>query len=146
MWKEGNKHYERQGFPNSIKRWGEYKFCLGELWLFNAFVMLNKTLSKHWLIKISMTCEYIQPEVKRKKKWCNSKDYSCKWSLYRVIRWKLLFDGKGMTLLIAKDVNLLKGIFLVGEMSKFLAVGWVSPPSPGFPINVCEIMECNSGR
>ena len=51
-----------------------------------------------------------------------------------------------MTLLIAKDVNLLKGIFLVGEMSKFFAVGWVSPPSPGFPINVCEIMECNSGR
>ena len=51
-----------------------------------------------------------------------------------------------MTLLIEKDVNLLKGIFLVGEMSKFLAVEWDSPPSPGFPINICEIMGYNSGR
>ena len=30
--------------------------------------------------------------------------------------------GEGMTLLI-EDVNLLRGIYLVGEMSKFLAVG-----------------------
>ena len=31
--------------------------------------------------------------------------------------------GEGMTLLIEEDVNLLRGIYLVGEMSKFLAVG-----------------------
>ena len=31
--------------------------------------------------------------------------------------------GEEMRLLTAKDLNLLKGIFLMGEMSKFLAVG-----------------------
>ena len=36
----------------------------------------------------------------------------------------------------SKDVNLLREIFLVGEMSKFSTVGWDSPPSPVFPINV----------
>ena len=41
-----------------------------------------------------------------------------------------------MTLLIVENVNLLRGTFLVVEMSKFLAVGWDSAPSPGFPINV----------
>ena len=43
-----------------------------------------------------------------------------------------------MTLLIAEDVNLLRGTFQVGEISIFLAVGWDSPPSspPGFPIKV----------
>ena len=41
-----------------------------------------------------------------------------------------------MTFLIAEEVNLLRGIFLVGEMSKFLAVGWDFSPSQGFPINV----------
>ena len=40
-----------------------------------------------------------------------------------------------MTFLIA-EVNLLKEIFLMGEMSTFLAVEWDSSPSPGFPINV----------
>ena len=33
---------------------------------------------------------------------------------------------KGMTFFIAQDVNLLWRIFLVGKMSNFLAVGWVS--------------------
>ena len=41
-----------------------------------------------------------------------------------------------MTLLIAEDVNLLRGIFLVGELSKF----WLLPerfdPIPGFPKKV----------
>ena len=44
-----------------------------------------------------------------------------------------------MTLLIREDVNLLKGIFLVEEMSKFWVneqmskcVGWDFPPFPGF--------------
>ena len=36
---------------------------------------------------------------------------------------KLLFDGEGMILLIAADLNLLRGIFLVEEMSNFMAVG-----------------------
>ena len=40
-----------------------------------------------------------------------------------------------MTFLIG-EVSLLKGIFLVGELSIFLAVGWDSSPSPGFPIDV----------
>ena len=35
---------------------------------------------------------------------------------------KLLFDGEEMKLLVAKDLNVLRGIFLMGEMSKFLAV------------------------
>ena len=40
--------------------------------------------------------------------------------------------------LTAKDWNLLKGIFLMGEMSKCLAVEcWVGfSPSPGLPIKV----------
>ena len=37
-----------------------------------------------------------------------------------------------------KDVNLLKGIFLAGEMGGFLAVGWDSPQSPGFSTKVRE--------
>ena len=41
-----------------------------------------------------------------------------------------------MTFLIAEEANLLKGIFLMGKMSKSLAVGWDSSPSLGFPINV----------
>ena len=40
-----------------------------------------------------------------------------------MITGKFLFDGEEMKLLIAKDLNLLKGIFLIGEMSKYLAVG-----------------------
>ena len=43
---------------------------------------------------------------------------------------------EGMIILVAEDVNLLRGIFLVGEMSKFSAVGWDPPPYPGFTINV----------
>ena len=38
---------------------------MGEIWPFNAFVMLKTTFSKHWLIKISITCAYIKLEVKR---------------------------------------------------------------------------------
>ena len=41
-----------------------------------------------------------------------------------------------MTLLIAEDINLLRGIFLMGEINKCLAAGLDSPPSPGFPIKV----------
>ena len=41
-----------------------------------------------------------------------------------------------MTLLIVEDGNLLSGIFLLGEMRKFLAVRYDSLPSPGFPIRV----------
>ena len=55
---------ENLGFPSGIERWEEYKFCLGELWPFNAFLMLKKTFSKHWLIKIRMSFVYIKPKVK----------------------------------------------------------------------------------
>ena len=34
--------------------------------------------------------------------------------------------GEGMTLLIGEDVNLLKGIFLVGKMRKFMTTKWYS--------------------
>ena len=54
-------------------------------------------------------------------------------SLYRVMRWKLLFDGEGMTLFIVEGVNLSRRIFLDVEISKFLAVGQYSSPSQGFP-------------
>ena len=40
-----------------------------------------------------------------------------------MITLKLLFDVEEMKLLTAKDLNLLRGIFLMGEMSKFLAIG-----------------------
>ena len=66
--KEENKHYEKQGFPSSVERWAEWKFCFGEVWPFNAFVMLKTTFSKHRFIKISMTCVHIKPEVLKKKK------------------------------------------------------------------------------
>ena len=41
-----------------------------------------------------------------------------------------------MKLLTPKDLNLLRGIFLMGEMSKFLAVGYDFSPSPRLPIKV----------
>ena len=41
-----------------------------------------------------------------------------------------------MTFLLKEENNFLKGIFLVGEVSKFLAVEWDSSPSPVFLINV----------
>ena len=41
-----------------------------------------------------------------------------------------------MKLLTAKALNLLRGIFLMGKMSKFFAVGTDFSPSPGLPIKV----------
>ena len=35
----------------------------------------------------------------------------------------IFFDGEKMKLLTGKDLNLLRGDFLMGKMSKFLAVG-----------------------
>ena len=75
------------------------------------------------------------------QKWFNSNDCSHKKSFYRVIRWKLLFDGEGITFLMAGEENLLRGVFLVGQMSKFLAPEWDSSQSPGFPINLCRDNE-----
>ena len=48
----------------------------------------------------------------------------------------MLFDGEEMKLLAAKDLNLLRGIFLMGEMSKFLAIGLDFSPPPGLPMKV----------
>ena len=41
------------GFPNSIKKWEECNFYLGEFRLFNTFVMLK------------LTCVYIKRKVKK---------------------------------------------------------------------------------
>ena len=131
MQKKGNEHKEKHRFPSSIERWGEKKIFSGGLWPFNVFVMLKTTFSKHRLIKISITHVYIKPKL---KKWYNSNGYSHKWTLYIVIRWKSLFHREGTILLIAEEVNLIRGVFLV--VNKFLAVGWDSPPSLGFPISV----------
>ena len=49
--------------PHSSERWEEWTFCQGRLGSFNAFVMLNTTFSKHSLIKISIRCVYIKPEL-----------------------------------------------------------------------------------
>ena len=53
-----------------------------------------------------------------------------------MIRWKLLFDGQGMTFFIVEEVNVFKGIFVVKKMSKCLSADWDSYPSPGFPIKL----------
>ena len=60
-----NKRWEKQDFSRSIERLGEWKFCLGKFWPFNAFFMLKTTFGKYQLIKISMTCVYIKLEVKK---------------------------------------------------------------------------------
>ena len=36
-----------EGGRKEVERWREWKFCLGELESFNAFVMLKATFSKH---------------------------------------------------------------------------------------------------
>ena len=68
---------------------------------FNAFVMLKTTFSKHPLIKISIACVYIKPELKKTdatKKTAGTNEDCIGWLLEN-------FDGEGMTLLIAEDVN-----------------------------------------
>ena len=47
-----------------------------------------------------------------------------------------MFDGEEMKLLSAKKLNLLRGIFLMREMGKFLAVGLDFSASSGLPINL----------
>ena len=53
VWKRGKQEIIKEGFQNSIggreemERLREWKFCLGELRSFNAFVMLQETFSKH---------------------------------------------------------------------------------------------------
>ena len=44
---------------NNMGSWGEWKFSLRELWLFNAFAMLETTFIKLQLIKISIACVHI---------------------------------------------------------------------------------------
>ena len=45
----------------------------------------------------------------------------------------MLFDvEEGMTLLMVGDKNISRRIFLDGEISKFLVVGWVFSPIPRF--------------
>ena len=86
-----------------------------EFWPFHAFGMLKTTFSKHWLIKSNVTFVYMKTQV-----------------------YVLIFNGKEMTLLIGKNTNLLKDIFLMREMRKFLVVWSYSSLSPysGFPTKV----------
>ena len=49
-------------------------------------------------------------------------------------------EGEGITLLIAENVNLFRRIFLVGKMNNFLAVGWYSPHTQGFPLRFRRII------
>ena len=106
----------------------------GELWPSNTFAMQKTTFSKHWLIKISMACEYIKPEVKSNDTTVMTSATNEAW-----IGWwdeNCYLMGGGMTLLIAEDAYLLRRIFLVGKMSKCLLVSWYSFLSPGFPMKV----------
>ena len=45
-----------------MERWKEWKFCLGELQAFNAFVMLQGRFSKHRLVKLARR-GYVRPEI-----------------------------------------------------------------------------------
>ena len=89
-----------------------------------------------------MACVYMKPEVK--KKWNNSNDYSYKWILHRMIKWKLLFDGEGVTLLIVENVNLLREIFLVEEQVFFWLLCRILPNSQSFPWLISNISIFNS--
>ena len=40
-------------FEIALKGGREWKFCMEELQLFTAFVMLKATFSKHWLVKLA---------------------------------------------------------------------------------------------
>ena len=95
--------------------------------------MLKATFSKHWLVKLAWhVCTYSL----KFKIWYNRNGCSYKWRLHRMITWKLLFDGEELKLLTAKDLNLWRGIFLMGKMSKFLVVGQDFSPLPGLLIKV----------
>ena len=48
----------------------------------------------------------------------------------------MLFDGEEIKCLTTKDLNLLQGIFLMGEMSKYLAAGYGFSSSPGLLLKV----------
>ena len=53
-------------FLITLKGGGEWKCCLGELWLSNAFVIVKTTFSRYRSIKISLTCVYIRPDCRYK--------------------------------------------------------------------------------
>ena len=90
---------------------GGWKFCYEEFWPFNAFFTLLIRFSNHPLTWISMIYVYIKPEVL--KKWCSSNKYSLELSFYWVI-----YENR----------HLVRGIFLVWEMSNFFAAGQGSTP------------------
>ena len=45
----------------------------------------------------------------------------------------MLFDGEEMKLLTEKDLNLLRGIFLMGKWVNFYLLGRIFPHPQGFP-------------
>ena len=109
-------------FEIALEGWREWKGGGNGNFSWESFnhSMLKATFRKHWLVKLARhVCTYSL----KFKIWYSRNDCSYKWRLHRMITWKLLFDGEEMKLLTAKDLNLLRGIFLMGEMSKFLAIG-----------------------
>ena len=51
--KEKNGHYRRRVFKIALEGGREWKFCLGELRLFNTFVMRKEKFSKHRIVKLA---------------------------------------------------------------------------------------------
>ena len=64
LYKIWNKKRSVKEMKMSIKRCRVFKIALkgGKN---GNFVMLKGTFNKHWLIRISITCVYIKPEIKR---------------------------------------------------------------------------------
>ena len=66
VWKRRKQALREGGYPKSIEKQREWKFCYGELGPFNSFViMLNTTFSKRRFIKISVTRVYTKPGIKK---------------------------------------------------------------------------------
>ena len=53
------------GFSKQYWKVRGIEIFLGRTLTINVFVMLQTRFSKHWLIKISITCVYIKPKVKK---------------------------------------------------------------------------------
>ena len=106
------------------------QILFGRTWPFNVFVMLKTTFIEHWLIKISMTCVYIKPKVK--KKWRSRNDRATGEACIGCLHENFYLMGEGMTLLIPEDVDLWREIFF-GEGNKYILDCWVEfSPIPRF--------------
>ena len=91
-------------FEIALEGWREWKGRGNGNFSWESFnhSMLKATFNKHWLVKLAWhVCTYSLEF----KIWYNRNDCSYKWRLHRMITWKLLFDGKEMKPLIAKDLK-----------------------------------------